>query len=114
MGKQGVNARLIFRPEEHELGFTAFQPHRIIALDFHHSKLCPALRDPITKGEIVTDVENGHRENDNEEYAFHGRLLILGLGAKSFAGRLLSFPHYPVQSIMAVWGGKTGALSSKA
>jgi hypothetical protein len=86
MGKQGVNARLIFRPEEHELGFTAFQPHRIIALDFHHSKLCPALRDPITKGEIVTDVENGHRENDNEEYAFHGRLLALDLGAKFSAG----------------------------
>ncbi len=56
MGKQRVNARLVLRPEEHEISFAAFQPHRIIALDFHHSKLRAALRDLVTKGKIVAGV----------------------------------------------------------
>jgi hypothetical protein len=113
MGKQRVNARLVLRPEEHEIGFAAFQPHRIIALDFDHSKLRAALRDLITKGKIVAGVQNGQGENTDEEYAFHGRLKTLGFGAQAYEGRLLSFPQFPVQSIMAVWGGETGVLHAK-
>jgi hypothetical protein len=48
VGKQGVNAYLVFRLEEHELGFAALQADRIIALDFHHPELTTALRDPVS------------------------------------------------------------------
>ena len=45
VGKQRVNADLVLRREEHELGFAALQADRIIALDSHHSELAPALGD---------------------------------------------------------------------
>jgi len=57
MGKQGVNAHLVFRPEEHKLGFAALQPDRVITLDFHHAKLSASLGYPIPNGEIVTNVQ---------------------------------------------------------
>jgi hypothetical protein len=47
VGKQGVNAYLVFRLEEHELGFAALQADRIIALDFHHPEWITGLRDPV-------------------------------------------------------------------
>jgi len=67
MGKQGVNALLVFRPQKHKLSLAALQADRIIALDFHHAKLITALRDPIPKGEIVTNVQNEQRQNRDEE-----------------------------------------------
>jgi hypothetical protein len=73
VGKQGVDAYLVLRREEHKLGFGALQPDRIIALDFHHSELATALGDPVPKGEIVTEVQNEQRDNGDEEYAFHAR-----------------------------------------
>ena len=57
MGKQGVNAHLVFRREEHKLGFAALQPDRVITLDFHHTKLSAPLRYPIPNGEIITNVQ---------------------------------------------------------
>ena len=106
-----MNAGLVLRPEEHEIGLAAFQTHRIIALDFHYSILRAALRDAVTKGEIVADVENRQGEEGYEENAFPGRLTVPGLDARSCARRLLSFPYYSVQSIMAMWGGETRVLN---
>ena len=71
MGKQGVNARLVFGPEEHKLGFAALQADRIIALDFHHAELSAPLRDPIPNREIVANVQNEQREDSDNEYASH-------------------------------------------
>jgi hypothetical protein len=72
VGKQGVNADLVLRREEHEVGFAALQADRIIALDFHYSELATALGDLVPNGEIVTDVQNAQRQHYEDEYAFHG------------------------------------------
>src|SRR5208337_2357095 len=45
--KQGVDAYLVFRREEHKLGFAALQTDRIVATDFHHAELTTVLRDPV-------------------------------------------------------------------
>jgi hypothetical protein len=47
LGKQGVNAHLVLRREEHKLGFAALQADRIVAPDFHHAELATAIRDPV-------------------------------------------------------------------
>jgi hypothetical protein len=47
VGKQGVNAHLVFRLEEHKLGFPALQADCIIASDFHNPIRITILRDPI-------------------------------------------------------------------
>ena len=47
VGKQGVNAYLVFRLEEHELSFPVLHADRIIALDFHHPEWITGLRDPV-------------------------------------------------------------------
>jgi hypothetical protein len=55
--KQGVNAELVLRREEHIFGLAALQADRIVAPNFHHTELRAVVRDPVPNGEIVTDVQ---------------------------------------------------------
>jgi hypothetical protein len=46
VGKQRVDAYLVFRLEEHKLGLSVLHADRIIALDFHRAEWITGLRDP--------------------------------------------------------------------
>jgi hypothetical protein len=47
VGKQGMNAELVLRREEHKLGFAALQADRIVAPDFHRAELSTVFGDPV-------------------------------------------------------------------
>ena len=59
MGKQGVNARLVLRLREIELGGAVLLRDRVIRLDLDNPEWIPAPEYSVSDREVVTSIQNG-------------------------------------------------------
>jgi hypothetical protein len=66
MGKQGADADLVLRGQEHELGLAVFERDSIVGLDFHRPQRIAAPWDAVPNGSVVTCIYQraGHQHGD--------------------------------------------------